>query len=82
MQTQKKLMAAMVRMQQSEELGKNVGSCRADFMLMMIPHHRAAIDMAIVELRYGKDPKVKALAKAIISAQEKEIGEMKKWLRM
>src|SRR5262249_54434910 len=37
-----------------------------DFARMMIPHHQGAIDMALVELRYGKDERLKRLAQEII----------------
>ncbi|MDQ2947249.1 MAG: DUF305 domain-containing protein [Acidobacteriota bacterium] len=37
--------------------------------------------MAQVELRYGKKPEVKSLARGIISAQAKEIAEMRGWLQ-
>jgi uncharacterized protein (DUF305 family) len=50
-----------------------------DFAAMMIPHHQGAIDMAKVELQFGKDPMLRDLAEKIISAQEKEIAELKKW---
>jgi uncharacterized protein (DUF305 family) len=56
------------------------GDVDRDFVTMMIPHHQGAIDMAEVVLKYGKDPEIKALAGAIVAAQEKEIGEMKAWL--
>jgi uncharacterized protein (DUF305 family) len=52
-----------------------------DFVTMMIPHHQGAIDMAKVELTYGKDPAMRKLAEDIIAAQKKEIAEMNAWLK-
>jgi hypothetical protein len=52
------------------------GNADADFLAAMIPHHQGAIDMANVVLMHGKDPKIKALAQTIITAQEREIKEM------
>jgi uncharacterized protein (DUF305 family) len=56
------------------------GDTDKDFAAMMIPHHKGAVDMAKVELLYGKDPELRDLAKNIIESQEKEITFMKKWL--
>jgi uncharacterized protein (DUF305 family) len=56
------------------------GNADVDFRLKMIPHHQGAIDMAKVALQFAKDPSTKAMAEAIIAAQEKEIAEMQVWL--
>lgn len=47
-----------------------------DFAAMMIPHHQGAIDMAKVELLYGKDPVLRRLAQEIIVTQGSEIMVM------
>ncbi|KQV43776.1 MULTISPECIES: DUF305 domain-containing protein [unclassified Rhizobium] len=56
------------------------GNADADFVRGMIAHHQGAIDMAKIELQYGKDEALRKLAEGIISAQEGEIKMMKEWL--
>jgi hypothetical protein len=48
-----------------------------DFMRMMIPHHQGAIDMALLQLKYGHDEKLKRLAQSIIVEQGQEITYMR-----
>jgi uncharacterized protein (DUF305 family) len=67
--------AAMTRMHGAMMTGYSSDPDR-DFARMMIPHHQGAIDMAEVELRYGKDERLRRLAQGIIVEQRQEIAVM------
>lgn len=72
--------ASTMRMHKEMDIAYT-GDADVDFVKGMIPHHQAAIDMARIELQYGKDEKTRALAQAIIKAQEAEIADMQAWLK-
>ena len=46
----------------------------------MLAHHIGAVDMAKVQLKYGKDEEMRKLAQQIIDAQQPEIKTMKEWI--
>jgi uncharacterized protein (DUF305 family) len=75
----KAFMGADHKMMEAMHAVTMTGDPDKDFVAMMLPHHQGAVDMAKVELQYGKDPKLRALAEAIVKAQEDEIAEMKAW---
>lgn len=71
--------AANARMHEGMDIVYS-GDADVDFVRGMIAHHQGAIDMARVELEFGKDPQLRKLAEEIIAAQEGEIRMMQDWL--
>jgi uncharacterized protein (DUF305 family) len=53
------------------------GDVDRDFVASMVPHHQGAIEMAIAELRYGHNEKLRRLAQEIIVDQQEEIAAMR-----
>jgi hypothetical protein len=68
--------AAMTKMMNDMTI-KPSGDVDRDFVAMMSPHHQGAIDMAISELRYGKNEQLRRIAQEIIVGQMQEIAAMK-----
>ena len=66
----------MTKMMNDMEV-KPTGDVDKDFAAMMIPHHQGAIDMAVLELRYGKNEQLRRIAQEIIVDQMQEIAAMK-----
>ena len=71
--------AADEKMMQAMNAPAYTGDADKDFVAHMIPHHQGAVEMAQVELKYGKDPELKRLARNIIKAQHDEIAFMQRW---
>ena len=75
----KAYMEAMDKMQKDMSMSFT-GDSDKDFVTGMLPHHQGAVEMAKIELQYGKDPELKKLATNIIKSQDEEIAFMKAWL--
>jgi uncharacterized protein (DUF305 family) len=73
------MQTAMTRMDQGMAVPYS-GDPDRDFAAMMIPHHQGAIDMAEVELRLGRDERLRRLAQGIIVEQRQEIAVMQQVL--
>lgn len=67
---------AMTRMMDGMSVHPS-GNIDEDFAAMMIPHHQGAIDMAMAELRYGKNEQLRRIAQEIIVDQMQEIAAMR-----
>jgi uncharacterized protein (DUF305 family) len=74
------MMQAMERMHTDMSIVPS-GDPDRDFAAMMIPHHQGAVDMAKVELQFGKNPVLRRLAQGIIVEQLQEIEVMQRELR-
>jgi hypothetical protein len=68
--------AAMTKMMEGMA-AKPSGDIDRDFVAMMNPHHQGAIDMAVIELRYGRNEQLRRIAQEIIVDQTQEIAVMK-----
>jgi uncharacterized protein (DUF305 family) len=73
METMNKMMDKMKGMEMT-------GNHDKDFVMMMIPHHQSAVEMANNELSHGKKFEIKKMAQKIMEDQNKEIKEFEDWL--
>lgn len=71
---------SMVEMHEGMEASLQYDDPDQAFAAGMIAHHQGAIEMAKIQLEYGKDPVLRQLAEEIIEAQEGEIALMQEWL--
>lgn len=67
---------AMARMMDAMA-AKPSGDIDRDFVVMMVPHHQGAIDMAMSYLRYGDNEQLRRIAQEVIVDQQQEIAAMK-----
>ena len=79
---QQELMQGMNQMHQDMMAAMQYQDPDVAFAAGMLPHHIGAVKMAEVELKYGKDPEMRKLAENIIHAQQAEIEQMQKWLKV
>lgn len=57
------------------------GDVDYDFAVNMRTHHQMAVDMSQAQLKNGKSPKLRAMARNIIAAQKKEIAVLDQWTK-
>lgn len=77
----KAYMRAMDKMHKPMMKGVEHSNPDIAFVKGMIAHHKGAVEMAKIELKYGKDPELRKLAEAIIRAQNTELRFMRAWLK-
>ncbi len=71
---------SMTRMHDEMMIGMNFNDPDTAFAKGMLGHHRGAVEMAKIELKYGTDEAMRKLAQEIIDSQQTEIDIMNKWL--
>jgi len=72
-------MSDMMSSMNAELKGKTGDAFDQAFLAEMIVHHEGAVEMANLALTNAKNQEIKSLSKAIISAQNSEISQMKGW---
>ena len=71
---------AMTSMHNEMMVGMGYNDPDTAFAKGMLGHHRGAVDMAKIELKYGTNETMRKLAQDIIDSQQLEIDIINKWL--
>ena len=71
---------SMTRMHDEMMIGMGYNDPDTAFAKGMLGHHRGAVEMAKVQLKYGTDEAMHQLAQDVITAQQAEIDVLNKWL--
>ena len=71
---------SMTRMHDEMMIGMRYNDPDTAFAKGMLGHHRGAVEMAKIELKYGTDEAMRQLAQDVITAQQAEIDVLNKWL--
>ena len=61
---------------------QDYNSADVAFVQAMIPHHAAAVEMALRYINNGQNSTILAMAHDIASGQRDEISTFRSWLRM
>ena len=78
MEMSQEQMRSMGMMMDPQELANREPFDKA-FIDAMIPHHQSAIEMAEVAYQKSENPRINELAQNIVSAQKREIEQMRRW---
>jgi len=70
----------MDRMMHEMHNAKPTGNNDIDFAVMMLEHHKGAVEMSKVEVAEEKDTEVKSFAQKVIDDQNKEINFMQEFI--
>lgn len=73
-------MQVMDKMMKAQDTRFLTGTSDVDFSALMIDHHQSALEMAQLELTYGKVDSMRQMAQMIINEQKTEISQFQDWL--
>ncbi|MFZ2552904.1 DUF305 domain-containing protein [Psychrobacter urativorans] len=71
---------SLTRMYDEMKIGMGYNDPDATFAKAMLGHHRGALDLVTIELKYGDDASMQELAQRIGDEQQAEMAIINKWL--